>query len=162
LVRRIGTVGTPDKLGVGGTISFATLGAAGSTQLCRNAQNQISSCSSSARYKYNISSFAAGLELIRKLRPVSFNWKDGGMADMGLVAEEVAEIEPLLTSTNDKGEVEGVKYDRVGVVLINAVKEQQAQIDALKSENAELKAVLVSIKKLLCESKPDTAVCKEQ
>jgi len=84
------------------------------------------------------------------------------MADMGLVAEEVAEIEPLLTSTNDKGEVEGVKYDRVGVVLINAVKEQQAQIDALKSENAELKAMLVSIKKLLCESKTDAAVCKER
>jgi hypothetical protein len=31
---------------------------------------------------------------------------------------------------NNDGQVEGVKYDRVGVVLINAVKEQQAQIEA--------------------------------
>ena len=35
----------------------------------------------------------------------------------------------LLVTHNDKGQVEGVKYDRVAVVLINAVKEQQQQID---------------------------------
>jgi ribosomal protein S6 len=35
----------------------------------------------------------------------------------------------LLVIYNAKGQVEGVKYDRVGVVLINAVKEQQGQIE---------------------------------
>ena len=49
------------------------------------------------------------------------------MLDMGLVAEEVNAVEPLLTTTNTSGAVEGVKYDRVGVVLINAVKEQQVR-----------------------------------
>jgi len=42
----------------------------------------------------------------------------------------VEKIEPLLVTHNDKGEVEGVKYDRLSVVLINAVKEQQSQIEA--------------------------------
>ena len=37
-----------------------------------------------------------------------------------------------------KGEIEGVKYDRVGVVLINAVKEQQAQIEQQRSQIASL------------------------
>ncbi len=37
--------------------------------------------------------------MIRKLRPVLFNWKDGGVADMGLVAEEVNEVEPLTAGT---------------------------------------------------------------
>ena len=35
---------------------------------------------------------------------------------------------------NDKGQVEGVKYDRIGVVLVNAVKEQQAQIEKLQEQ----------------------------
>ena len=41
-------------------------------------------------------------------------------------------VEPLLTTTNEKGAVEGVKYDRVSVVLINAIKEQQSQIESLQ------------------------------
>ena len=56
------------------------------------------------------------------------------MHDLGLVAEEVAEVEPLLVTHNEKGEVEGVKYDRLGVVLINAIKEQQAQIERQQAE----------------------------
>ena len=41
----------------------------------------------------------------------------------------MAATEPLLVTHNAKGEIEGVKYDRLGVVLIHAVKEQQSQID---------------------------------
>ncbi len=136
-----------------GIVSIPTLGAAGATALCRNSSNEISTCSSSARYKNNINSFSSGLSLIKQLRPVSFNWKDGGMADMGLVAEEVAAIEPLLTTTNASGQVEGVKYDRVSVVLINAVKEQQAQIEALKSE-------IDSLKSIVCAIKPGEKLCQ--
>ncbi|MEQ1641891.1 MAG: tail fiber domain-containing protein, partial [Pyrinomonadaceae bacterium] len=126
----IGVGGTPlDKLHVDGIIRVSTLGAAGGTSLCRNASQQISTCSSSLRYKTNINRFGLGLSLINQLKPITFDWKDGGMNDLGLGAEDVAAIEPLLVTYNTKGEVEGVKYDRIGVVLVNAVKEQQAQIE---------------------------------
>jgi hypothetical protein len=113
----------------GGIVSITALGSGGTAALCRNASNQISTCSSSIRYKSNITPFKSGLDLIRQLRPVSFNWKADGTRDFGLVAEEVNKVEPLLTTVNEKGQVEGVKYDRVGVVLINAVSEQQQQIE---------------------------------
>ncbi len=159
-----------------GTVAVSTLGSAGSTSLCRNASNQISTCSSSARYKNNISSFNSGLSLINRLRPVSFNWKDGGMLDMGLVAEEVNAVEPLLTTTNASGEVEGVKYDRVGVVIINAVKEQQAQIEAqsarveaLERQNqlqkdriATQQRQIDELKAIVCSLKPDAGGCKQE
>jgi hypothetical protein len=83
---------------------------------------------SSARYKQNIFGLRLGLDVVRRLRPVSFSWKRDGQRDIGLVAEEVNRVEPLLTTRNDKGDVEGVRYDRLGVVLLNAVQEQQAQI----------------------------------
>lgn len=111
----------------GGIVHLNTLGNAGGTALCRNALNQVSTCSSSLRYKTNVQPFFAGLNVINRLRPITFNWKEGGLRDIGLGAEDVAQVEPLCTFKNDKGEVEGVKYAQLSVLLINAAKEQQAQ-----------------------------------
>ena len=68
------------------------------------------------------------------------------MRDIGLGAEEVEKVESLLTFRNDKGEIEGVKYSQLNVVLINAVKQQQVHIEALK--------------KLVCADHPNAEVCK--
>ncbi len=145
------------------------LGAAGATALCRNTLNEISSCSSSLRYKTNIAPFNFGLNLVKQLRPISFDWKDGGMHDLGLGAEDVAAVEPLLVTRNADGEIEGVKYDRVGVVLLNAVKEQQSQIEGqeeqIKKQQEQLKVQQLQIdalKKLVCQSNSQAEVCKEK
>jgi hypothetical protein len=116
-----------------GVLSISGLGAAGSTSLCRNANNQISSCSSSARYKEQIADLGLGLTEVLRLRPVGYVWKDGGMADVGFVAEEIAQIDERLVTRNDKGEVEGVKYDRLTAVLAGAVQELAAR-ESLQAE----------------------------
>jgi hypothetical protein len=137
-----------------------TLDTGGATPLCRNGSNRISTCSSSLRYKSNVNDFTPGLNLVNRLKPVSFNWKDGGMQDLGLVAEDVAKVEPLLTTMNDKGQVEGVKYDRVGVVLVNAVKEQQTQIEELQRIVNEQQKQIDAFKKLICSSNSSADICK--
>ena len=126
-----------DRLVVSGTARIVGLGSGGSTSLCRNGAQQISACSSSMRYKSNIADWRSGLNLINRLRPVTFDWKDTQAHDLGLVAEEVAAAEPLLVTRNEKGEVEGVKYDRLSAVFINAFKEQQTQIE---QQQAQIKA----------------------
>jgi hypothetical protein len=157
----LGRIGGADSVRIPGILYIFDLGVGGSTALCRNSfLGSVSTCSSSARYKSNIASFGSGLDLIRRLAPVSFNWKDGGMRDVGLVAEEVAEIEPLLITTNDKGEIEGVKYDRVAVVLVNAVKEQQAEIEAQKKEISDLRSLVEALKTLVCASNREAEICK--
>lgn len=154
-----------------GIVGISSLGAAGTTALCRNAQNLIGNCSSSARYKNNIQGFSSGIDLIRRLRPVTFNWKDGGIQDLGLVAEEVAKIEPLLTTTNDKGEIEGVKYDRIGVVLVNAMNEQQMRIEKLDAKISSQKEMIDRqqieirlLKDLLCslEQAASSVLCRDK
>jgi carbonic anhydrase/acetyltransferase-like protein (isoleucine patch superfamily) len=130
--------------------------------LCRNPANQISTCSSSLRYKTNIAPFSSGLNLVNRLRPITFDWKDGGMKDLGLGAEDVAVVEPLLVTRNEKGEVEGVKYDRLGVVLLNAVKEQQAQIEAQQKLIEKQQAAIDGLKKLVCGQNPNAEVCMEE
>lgn len=142
-------------------IKVNVLGSAGTTQLCRNAINLISTCSSSGRYKENVVPVKWGLELVKRLSPVTFRWKSDKSDDFGLVAEDVAGIEPLLVTRNDKGEVEGVKYDRVGVVLINAVKEQQIQIDALLKLVKGQQQRIETLRKLLCDEKKTDRFCSE-
>ena len=125
----------PGAVAIDGTLVVGTLGSAGSTSVCLNAANRVSPCSSSLRYKTSVHSFSRGLDIVRRLRPITFDWKDGGARDVGFGAEEVNEVEPLLTTRNDKGEIEGVKYAQITTVLVNAVKEQQAVIESQQRTN---------------------------
>jgi hypothetical protein len=59
---------------VSGTARIINLGSGGSASLCRNGTAQISVCSSSIRYKTNIADFSRGLNLVNRLRPVTFDW----------------------------------------------------------------------------------------
>ena len=141
-----------DTVRIPGSLNISTLGGATATHLCINA-GLVSNCSSSLRYKDRLAPFTAGLELINRLRPITFNWKQSGERDLGLAAEEVAEVEPLLVTYNGRGQVEGVKYDRINIALINAVRQQQEQILRQKEEIEELK-------KVVCQIRPDADVCK--
>jgi len=131
----------------------------GITQTCWNGPT-IANCSSSLRYKTNVGKFGRGLELIQALAPITFNWKSNGMRDVGLAAEDVAKVEPLLVTYNEKGQVEGVKYDRIGVVLINAMKEQQQQIERQKTTIDDLEKEVHALKALVCGTKRRTAICR--
>jgi hypothetical protein len=153
----------------------------GTSPLCLNGTGKVTICnSSSLRYKTNVQNFSSGLGLVRRLQPITFDWKETGKPDFGLVAEDVEKIDPKLVFYKD-GQVEGVRYDRIGVVLINAVKEQQAQIgqqqeqlkqqqeqikrqqDQAKQQAAELRAQqqqFDALKKLLCRSHPHASVCR--
>lgn len=156
-----------DIVRIPGFLRVVQLGSPGSTSLCQNANFTISTCSSSLRYKTNIARFGLGLALIKQLRPITFDWKTGGMRDLGLGAEDVAAIEPLLVTYNNNGEVEGVKYDRIGVIAINAIKEQQevissqqSAISAQKLMIEQLQSQLNALKKLVCAQNPMTELCK--
>jgi trimeric autotransporter adhesin len=144
-----------DTVEVPGKLQLDTLAVAGSTQLCLNSSNRVGSCSSSLRYKTGIQPFISGLDVINRLHPITFTWKTDGKRDVGFGAEDVQKIEPLLVTLNSIGQVEGVKYDRITAVLVNAIKEQQQQLVAqqtqleelktIRRENDELKARLVNL-----------------
>jgi endosialidase-like protein len=119
------------------------------THVCVDSANRLSFCASSLRYKQQVSSYSAGLDLIRRLNPISFTWKGSNVRDFGLGAEEVAKVEPLLVTHNNEGVIQGVKYDQLNVVLINAVKQQQEQIETLRAENTALNARLRSVERIV-------------
>jgi len=80
----------------------------------------------------------SGLDLITKLRGVTFDWKKDKAPAVGLIAQEVETVLPELVSTDEKG-LKSVQYGNLVAPLIEAVKEQQAQIEALQQEVNALK-----------------------
>ena len=73
------------------------------------------------------------------------------MRDVGFGAEDVAAIDPRLAVFNEAGEVEGVKYDRLTTVLVNAVKELEGLVRTLREEKGELERCLTTIEGRMAE-----------
>jgi hypothetical protein len=142
------------------TVQVGALGTATATDLCVNAL-VLAACSSSKRYKKDIAKYTAGLELVNKLRPVTFTWTERSEPDLGLIAEEVEEAEPLLATYNERGEIQGVKYKQISVVLINAVKEQQAEIRSQRKLIESQQTTINALLRVVCDVKHDAPVCNK-
>ena len=89
---------------------------------------------SDRRMKTNILDLKYGLKEVLAMRPVSFNWKSSPDSNnkVGLIAQEVREIVPEVVTGNEIKETLGLNYAELVPVLINAVKEQQKEIEDLK------------------------------
>jgi hypothetical protein len=90
--------------------------------------------SSDIRLKKNIRPINNALDAIAKLHGYSYNWKNNtqdNTLQMGVMAQEVQQVFPSLVKQDDKGML-SVNYSGLIPVLIEAIKEQQKQIDELK------------------------------
>ena len=106
-------------------------------QLSYNASTNILIVGSDERWKTGIRTIEKPLEKVQQLRGVTYEWKDSGDRTYGLIAQEVEKVIPELVDTDEEG-YKGVGYQNMVSVLIEAVKEQQTQIDALKAKVDEL------------------------
>jgi hypothetical protein len=88
---------------------------------------------SSIAFKENVNPIENALNSILNLRGVNYDRKDKSeINESGLIAEEVNKIIPSLVTKDDNGNPYGVKYTKVVAYLVEAVKEQQKQIEDLK------------------------------
>ena len=85
--------------------------------------------SSDAALKEDIQTIENPLEKVQALRGVSYKWKDTGRKDIGLVADEVQEVLPELVVENEHKQMD---YGHMIGLLVEAIKEQQKEIEELK------------------------------
>ncbi len=88
---------------------------------------------SDVRLKDNIVPLSGALAKVKSLQGISFSWKDSGQAEIGFIAQDVEKIVPELVVTGNDG-LKAVKYGNIVALLVEAVKDQQAQIDSLEAE----------------------------
>lgn len=141
------------NLRVDGQIEAWNIGTFGQWDLCHTNAGQISRCASSARFKDEVRDLQSGSELIAALRPVRFRWIEADRQDIGLIAEEVAEVIPELIEYDADGEVQGVNFRHLSAVLVAAVQESQAENKLLREQlevaQARLDALETRMDKLL-------------
>lgn len=88
---------------------------------------------SSRRWKKDIQTLEHSLETVSKLRGVSYKEKATDKTCIGLIAEEVGEVIPEVVEYEENGvDAKSVDYARLVAVLIEAIKQQQKEIDELK------------------------------
>ncbi|MCA1806789.1 MAG: tail fiber domain-containing protein, partial [Actinobacteria bacterium] len=136
----IGTDSPTNTLDVDGTVRVRTFGASTANTVCRDGDGVLSICSSNEHLKDNITNLnIGGLDTIRQLQARQFNWKTDGRADLGFIAEEVENINPLLAQYESDGTLSGVKYTQLTALLTQGVQQldSQAQQDSLRITQAE-------------------------
>lgn len=85
---------------------------------------------SSRRWKTNIQPLQSSLAKVMQLQGVSYDQKEGGKHDIGLIAEDVGKVVPEVVAYEDNGvDAKSIDYARLTALLIEAVKEQQKTIE---------------------------------
>ena len=143
------------------------------TPVVVNSAGQLGTLLSSARFKQNIQGMGESSDVLLSFRPVTFRYKQEidpkGLPQFGLVAEEVAKVDPDLVTRDGRGEPYTVRYEAVNAMLLNEflkehrkVQEQEAAITQLKSTVVQQKDFQAIIARQQEEIRALSASLKEQ
>jgi trimeric autotransporter adhesin len=169
-VIRIGAIGTQTATFVAGIRGVPI---SGGTEVGVNSNGQLGVRASSARYKEAIKPMDKASEAVFALKPVTFRYKhefdSKGTPEFGLVAEDVAKVNPDLVARDDQGQPYTVRYEAVNAMLLNEflkehrkVAEQGATITELKAElratttrqQKQIDALTASLQKVSAQLEP--------
>jgi hypothetical protein len=153
---RIGTVGTQTAAFIAG-ISGAT--SSGGVGVFVNSSGQLGTLTSTRRVKEDIREIAEESDGLMKLRPVAFKYRPQidptGLAQYGLIAEEVADVYPDLVVYDRDGRPETVRYHLVNALLLSELQKQHRTAEAQAKTIEQLKAQVSRLEaRLLADSRP--------
>ena len=121
------------------------------TNVTIDANGQLGTLLSSARYKRDIDLMGARSDGLLKLRPVTFVYKqdEQGVRQYGLIAEEVETVYPELVTHTATGEVQGVRYQELIPLLLNEVQRQQQAMERQQRVTEHLQRELAGLRSLV-------------
>jgi Chaperone of endosialidase len=119
-------------------IRGVTTGIANAVPVLVDSAGQLGTASSSARFKKEIKPMNNSSEAVLALRPVTFHYKSDTTAtpQFGLIAEDVAAVNPDLVVRDEKGEVYTVRYDAVNAMLLNEFLKEHRKVQELEANGA--------------------------
>lgn len=161
----VGTSGTPTNevmriltsgnVGIGTTAPSHKLEVCGSIGTTSATVTTSITCSSDKRFKKNISPLQNSLEKVLNLQGVNYDWRIDEFPNkhfnegqqLGFIAQEIEEVLPIVVQTDKEG-YKSVDYSRLTPVLAEAIKEQQAIINAQQNQINSLQSELASLQEL--------------
>jgi hypothetical protein len=127
-----------------GAISGIQTANADAVPVVIDSDGQLGTQISSARYKKEIKAMNSASEAILGLKPVTFQYKSDtkDTPQFGLIAEEVAKVNPDLIVRDKNGEIYTVRYDAVNAMLLNEFLKEHRTVQDLKSAAAKQEAMI--------------------
>ena len=142
----IGTTNPGEALHVIGNARFSAVGSGTkNNDLNITSEGTLTTSTSDVSMKVNSQTLADGtLAKVMQLNPISFNWIDNpdGPQDVGMIAQEVAQIFPEITFTNVVDGKMGINYSRLPAILTKAMQEQQSVINKQQADVDLIKSLL--------------------
>jgi Chaperone of endosialidase len=137
---RIGRVGRHSATYIAGISGTAVVG----DTVVVDANGQLGTVASAAHFKKEIKPMDKTSEAILALKPVSFQYKSDrkGTLQFGLIAEEVAKVNPDLVVRDRKGEIYSVRYEAVNAMLLNEFIKQHNELLKERRKNEEQEATI--------------------
>jgi hypothetical protein len=149
-VTRIGNT-TQKKTFIGGIYNIAEPVASGIKPVYINSTGQLGTTppASSARFKDAIEPMDKSSEAILKFKPVTFRYKNdaGATPQFGLIAEEVAKVNPDLVLRDEQGEIYTVRYEAVNAMLLNEFLKEHRRVKAQEDRLAKQESLIAKQQK---------------
>jgi uncharacterized coiled-coil protein SlyX len=155
-----------------GSIRGVTVGNADGINVIIDSDGQLGTSNSSRRFKKDIKPMDQTSEAILALKPVTFHYKnlDSKKAEntpqFGLIAEEVAEVNPDLVVRDADGEPFTVRYDAVNAMLLNEFLKEHKKVEEQQTNIAQLNAGVANQAAIIAQQQNGmevlTAQLKEQ
>ena len=146
---RIGAVGVQAATFIAGIYGVNEGGTITAVYINGNGQLGTQAPPSSRRFKKEIKPMDQTSEAILALKPVTFQYKSDtkGTPQFGLIAEEVAEVNPDLVVRDAQGEIYSVRYEAVNAMLLNEFLKEHRTVQELKSIAAKQEATIAQQQK---------------
>jgi len=130
-----------------GNVYGATTQSGTTAQVIVSDTGQLGTLASSERFKKDIATMEKASEAIMSLRPVTFHYKTDtkGTPQFGLIAEEVAKVNPALVLPDKEGKPYTVRYEAVNAMLLNEVLKEHRKVEQLEKQVAALTAGLQKV-----------------
>ena len=140
---RVGAVGTQTNAYLAG-VSGVTV--ASGVPVIVDADGHLGTMTSSERFKEAITPMDRSSEDILELEPVSFRYKSeydpAAIPQFGLIAEQVAKVDPALVARDAQGKIYTVRYEAVNAMLLNEFLKEHRKVEAQQGTIDQLRAGL--------------------
>jgi uncharacterized coiled-coil protein SlyX len=131
-----------------GNIRGVTTGNPNALPVLIDSAGQLGTLSSSRRFKKEITPMEKASEAILSLKPVMFHYKSDktSTAQFGLIAEDVAAVNPDLVVRDKDGEIYTVRYDAVNAMLLNEFLKEHRKVEEQGDKMQTQEATIVELK----------------
>jgi len=146
---RVGFQGTQSATFIAG-IRGVTTGHADAVPVVIDSVGQLGTVSSSRRFKKEIKPMDQTSQAILGLKPVTFQYKSdpaGAGPQFGLIAEEVAQVDPDLVVRDAEGEIFSVRYEAVNAMLLNEFLKEHRKVQEQGRKAEEQERTIAQLKK---------------